>query len=526
MLLIDRRLRRPARPRRKWNGVVSIVAVAVAGAQALPAQQPARGVWEPVNYRGDLQFTDVFFVTPEEGWVAGHAGPSRGGVILHTSDAGATWTIQFGDPESSDREIPRLFFLDATHGWATRPGGARHTLLRTTDGATWEEAGTLPGTDDFVFVTPDVGFSTSHDEIQRTMDGGRHWATVARCQVAVEVNGLTHQDSCAPWAIHFATPQVGYAVGKGSSSYFALLRTRDGGATWSVSAVPAEDGAERVIFTSERTGFVRVGNGKLYRTDDGGDSWRPLPASVPGRLLFSDPDVGWSMGYRAMAFSTNGGRSWSTREIGFPAMVNAFSLPRRDRGYAVGDHGMIYRYSVSPQATVVSAAALPAPAMPAFDTGVLDSVTTVGSLVRQLTEAVDATADATAPAGSAAGASAADSASTADTSGASAMLSGAATSSKASRFVMRCCARALPKLRLALVALSTLVPQFADRFRNVNLVQVGWRLAVELPARVRAVGAAYQDFSRSPDKASARAAIAQLAAVVDSLAQTTRSTVR
>lgn len=523
MLLLDRILVQPRQRGLTWN-VVTGIAIALAGSLPLDAQQPARGVWEAVNYRGDLQFTDVFFVTPEEGWVAGYAGPSRGGVILHTSDAGATWQIQFGDPESSDREIVRLFFLDATHGWATRPGGARHTLLRTTDGETWEEAGTLPGTDDFVFVTPEVGFSTSHDEIQRTTDGGRHWTTVARCQVTVEVNGLTHQDSCTPWAIHFPTPQVGYAVGKGSSSYIALLRTRDGGATWSVSAVPAEDGAERVIFTSERTGFVRVGNGKLYRTDDGGESWRPLLASAPRRLIFADPDVGWSIGYRTMAFTTNGGRSWSTREIGFPAMVNAFSLPRRDRGYAVGDHGMIYRYSLVQQAAS-AAAAIPAPAMPTVDTGVVDSVSALRSLVRQLNAAVDSTADATAPAGSPAGGSATDSASTADTSASPATLGGAPASSKASRFVTRCCAHALPKLRLALVALSTLLPQVAERFRNVNLVQVGWRLAAELPARVRAVGAAYRDFSRSADRASAKAAISQLAAAVDSLAQTTRSTV-
>lgn len=33
-----------------------------------------------------------------------------------------------------------------------------------------------------------------------------------------------------------------------------------------------------------------------------------------------------------------------------PAMVNAFAFPRRDRGYAVGDHGMIYRYRVVPVA--------------------------------------------------------------------------------------------------------------------------------------------------------------------------------
>jgi photosystem II stability/assembly factor-like uncharacterized protein len=487
----------------------------------LDAQQALKGVWEPVNYKGDLHFTDVFFVTPDEGWVAGYAGPVRGGVILHTSDAGLTWKIQFGDPESNDREIRTLFFLDATHGWATRPGGSRHTLLRTTDGENWDEAGTVPGNDFFIFTTPMTGFASVHDEIQRTDDGGQHWTSVAKCHVTVEVNGLTHEDKCSPWAIHFPTPQVGYAVGKGSSSYIALMRTHDGGATWTVTAVPADDKAEHVFFTSERTGFVRVGNGKLYRTDDGGDSWRALPASAPREVLFADPEVGWSMRYRSMLFTANAGKSWSTREIQFPTTVNAFSLPRRDRGYAVGDHGMIYRYRLVSQSTSTPGA-LPAPAMPAFDAGVLDTVNALGAAVRQLAQAVES-APAASPGSKSA--SLAPSTST-DSSGGTASLSGEPVSADASAFVSRCCARSLPKFRLALVALSTVLPQFLERFRNVNVVAVGLRMLSELPTRLRAVSVAYRDFSHSQDKSSAKAAVAQLAAAVDSLTEVTRSTVQ
>ena len=486
------------------------------------AQQALKGVWEPVNYKGDIHFTDVFFVTPEEGWVAGYAGRVRGGVILHTSDAGLTWKIQFGDPESNDREIRTLFFLDATHGWATRPGGSRHTLLRTTDGENWDEAGTVPGDDYFVFTSPTTGFASVHNEIQRTDDGGQHWMSVAKCQVTVEVNGLTRADKCSPQAIHFPTPQVGYAVGRGSSHYIALMRTRDGGATWTVTAVPADDRAEHVIFTSEQTGFVRVGNGKLYRTDDGGDSWHALPASAPREVIFADPEVGWSMRYRSMLFTANGGRSWSSRAIEFPTTVNAFSLPRRDRGYAVGDHGMIYRYRLVSQTAVTAAGALAAPTMPAFDAGVLDTVNALSDAVRQLTQAVDSS-PAAAPGGNSASTARSTSA---DSTVGTASLSGEPVSSDASAFVRRCCARSLPRFRLGLVALSTLLPQFLERFRNVNVMAVGLRMLSELPPRLRAVTVAYRDFSHSQDRSSAKTAVAQLAAAVDSLTQVTRSTVQ
>ena len=96
-----------------------------AHAQAAAARPQLVGVWEPVNYKGDIQLDDVFFVTADVGWVAGMADRSKGGsVILHTRDGGKSWTTQFGDPESSDRAISRLFFLVERRGWAVRAAGS------------------------------------------------------------------------------------------------------------------------------------------------------------------------------------------------------------------------------------------------------------------------------------------------------------------------------------------------------------------------------------------------------------------
>jgi hypothetical protein len=49
--------------------------------------------------------------------------------------------------------------------------------------------------------------------------------------------------------------------------------------------------------------------------------------------------------------------------VRFPAPVVAFSLPARDRGYVVGDHGMIYRYRVVPS-DYTAKGMLDAPMMP------------------------------------------------------------------------------------------------------------------------------------------------------------------
>ena len=63
----------------------------------------------------------------------------------------------------------------------------------------------------------------------------------------------------------------------------------------------------------------------------------------------------------------DGRKHWTSRAIHFPAGVNAFSLPARDRGYVVGDHGMIYRYRVVP-IDYTSKGMLEAPMMPEAST--------------------------------------------------------------------------------------------------------------------------------------------------------------
>src|SRR5712671_2242697 len=74
-----------------------------------------KAVWEPVNFKADLMLYDVNFVSDDVGWAVGGATELAGGVILYTRDGGANWTIQMGDPQSSDAAIQSLRFIDATH---------------------------------------------------------------------------------------------------------------------------------------------------------------------------------------------------------------------------------------------------------------------------------------------------------------------------------------------------------------------------------------------------------------------------
>src|SRR5947208_4334362 len=88
--------------------------------QTNPTTPKFKAIWEPVNVKEDLRLMSVHFVTPDEGWVAGGKDELNGGVILHTTDAGANWEVQLGDAQSSDRAYRQLSFLTSTLGWATQ----------------------------------------------------------------------------------------------------------------------------------------------------------------------------------------------------------------------------------------------------------------------------------------------------------------------------------------------------------------------------------------------------------------------
>jgi photosystem II stability/assembly factor-like uncharacterized protein len=299
-----------------------------------------KAIWEPVSYKEDLNLFYVHFISKDEGWVTGAAG-----TILHTKDAGANWTAQLGgDPHAQGGDIKYAFILDPKHAWAQ----AVTTLFRTTDGESWQQVtGDVRGNVDFVSELK--GFRTNGGKIFATQDGGSKWQEVFTCRAKMEVQGLTHESSCDLSVLTFPTPTVGYGMGAARIT----VKTEDGGASWRVVVGPEEPGDQRVFnafFLDANTGYqVRVN--VLYRTTDGGDSWQGVIAKLSDGLpavQFADHAVGWSILGTTWAYTVDGGKHWTTRTLQLPTGVTAFSLPAPDRGYVVGEHGMIYRYRVVP----------------------------------------------------------------------------------------------------------------------------------------------------------------------------------
>jgi photosystem II stability/assembly factor-like uncharacterized protein len=192
---------------------------------------------------------------------------------------------------------------------------------------------------------------------------------VYTCAIKAEVDGLTREVNCEFEKLAFPSASVGYAVSRriGDRAGSVLAKTEDGGATWNAwIIVPGEDAKEAgLAFTDTSSGILRTLDGKIFRTTDGGRTWTGAIGQADGRFAvqFADPLVGWIIGYHTMTYTTDGGRRWTSRSIAFPADVNAFCIVDREHGYAVGDHGMVYRYRVV-TANYTSKGMLLAPMMP------------------------------------------------------------------------------------------------------------------------------------------------------------------
>lgn len=144
------------------------------------------------------------------GWIAGY-----GGTILHSADAGRTWTPQMIAPSISLEDI---FFRDEKNGWAVGWNGA---ILRTTD-------------------------------------GGRNWRQV--------------KSPAAQWtlsSVYFRDLSNGWAVGMSGH----LLRTRDGGLTWENLQAPSRSWFTSVFFDARGRGWITADSDILV-SEDGGDTWR------------------------------------------------------------------------------------------------------------------------------------------------------------------------------------------------------------------------------------------------------------
>lgn len=125
--------------------------------------------------------------------------------------------------------------------------------------------------------------------------------------------------------VQFLDPDCGFAVGDRG----VIWRTTDGGRTWRLVDVPVNSRFETIRFVDRNQGWIAGGwnhpfvdssHATLLRTEDGGKRWNPISAITLPALMavaFEDSRNGTVLGHASEVLgsgvfrTTDGGRSWA-----------------------------------------------------------------------------------------------------------------------------------------------------------------------------------------------------------------------
>jgi photosystem II stability/assembly factor-like uncharacterized protein len=291
-----------------------------------------------------VTFNDLLSVAlagTDHAWACG-----QNGIIVHTSDAGASWTFQSSGTLNS---LSHVQFIDANRGWIAGDAG---TILETSDGGTtWK------------------GQSLGIPE--NVLDG---YFTSSGFAVIVGTNGLLARRGSidSTWAefrtrttisirsVHFADAKIGIAVG--DNGY--IIRTSDAGFTWSLMPSGTTRRLNSVRFIDTST-VVAVGgtpaspgnpgNSTVLRSTDSGRSWTVQSGFANSELrsvYFVDSNLGWLSGANGTIFQTvNGGLNWTAQPSGLAPQgglaqtLTGIRFATAAEGWSVGTGGMILHTS-------------------------------------------------------------------------------------------------------------------------------------------------------------------------------------
>jgi photosystem II stability/assembly factor-like uncharacterized protein len=215
---------------------------------------------------------------------AGTGTPSKPG-IYRTTDAGKTWEQLAVDiaADCPNVGIPRPTGIaidptDHRHVWVgLEVDGVRHSA---DGGETWTKVnGQIPNQDVHnvlvVAGPPKAVFTVVNDDVWRSTDDGETW-TAARAREVF------------PWhyprgiAVKPNDPRTVFVtVGDTTPGRTGtVMRSRDAGATWQSLGLPVQPNSAvwtvSMPASAPDTVLAASRYGYLYRSDDGGDSWRKL----------------------------------------------------------------------------------------------------------------------------------------------------------------------------------------------------------------------------------------------------------
>lgn len=149
--------------------------------------------WQEPYPCGTWWYNDIFFVSPQTGWMAG-----ADGLIISTTDGGNTWNKQ----ESwTFEDLNGIYFTDSLYGWMF---GDHGVILHTEDGGSNWEMHYYPNMytlyDGWFFDQQEGWICGANTLMLHTIDGGDTWIKVQNgLEINLELVNITFLSETNGW---------------------------------------------------------------------------------------------------------------------------------------------------------------------------------------------------------------------------------------------------------------------------------------------------------------------------------------
>lgn len=308
------------------------------------AQQWAPLTSIPVN-QDFSRYDDVFFLNENVGWAANGSDAA----VYKTVDGGATWVTQLTEDDlgSNSYYFRNIEFLNENVGFV---GTLNGVFLKTVDGGENWASVTIPNNPPAICGLDAVGTSTIYGcgayfwpaFVIKSIDSGETWSYI---------NMSAYADALVE--VLFIDENTGYAAGQKAGLGGIILKTVDGGVSWTqiyttniageyVWKLQILQSNPNVIFGSVES--VAPMLGKLIRSVDNGITWtsKEVPDTDIQAVGFVSETHGWMGGHHSDFLETfDAGTTWNN--IGVGSNLNRIFFINDNLAYASGS--TIYKFS-------------------------------------------------------------------------------------------------------------------------------------------------------------------------------------
>lgn len=299
----------------------------------------------------------TIFINADEGWIIGNPIGVIGivnGVLIHTEDGGASWSIINDDLECA---LENIQFYNSTDGYMVDDNsGVQYT---TDKGATWTGM-SIPNPNNNninIYATASNGANTVL--LASTDNDNSLLFFVDNFTHNVTSNVLIPDMKYPGRKMHLSTNgTINIAVAERNGlDKKEIAHSSDNGATWTYTEMPG-DGPQGYVrnsdfsFPDDNTGYYtgwdnQYGNAYIYKTTNGGANWNKIdiPESLTGynfnQMDFADAQNGLAIGNSSVYKTTDGAASWTEFTCFSDNYISIFSVsfPDATHGFLTGLNG-------------------------------------------------------------------------------------------------------------------------------------------------------------------------------------------